>query len=365
MLPFSILLNIIINLLAICLLSLNYYFFYKWYQMEFSLAFSTVAVVSVILTILNFTGWIFVPLLLSKILGENITPEKMRQNSNYEELFVEKYEAKNSQITLVFTHGWSTTSQIWYYFIKAFENKYNLVFWDEPGLGKSKQPDNDDYSLTKYSTDLKHIVSQISPDQKIILIGHSIGGMIIQQLYKEYPSFAKQHIYAVALFNTTYTNPIKTALFGNFIIHLEKFFIKPLLYIQAYTWPIWQINNFFSFLNGSLCMAGYISGFRGNQSKNELNFTTRLMLISRVDTVAKGTLGMLKLNTINILKDIQVPTLIIAGQNDIMTKASASETIANNIPNSTLHIVKNTGHMGILEQSDMYINYLNNFVSTL
>ena len=367
MLPFSIFLNIIANLLAFVLLGFNYYFVYRWCQVDCSslaTVYSTIGLISVFLTLLNFTGWIFVPLILSKTQGQNIAPEKLRQESDLQGLFVEKYPFPGSRITLIFTHGWSTTAQIWYYFGKALGNKYNLVFWDEPGLGKSQQPTNDDYSLTKYATDLKNIIQTISSDQKIILVGHSIGGMIIQQLYKEYPSFSKDHIHGIALFNTTYINPIKTALFGDFLIKLQDVLIKPVLLIQAFSWPIWQLNNLFSFLNGSLHLAGYVSGFRGNQTRNELNFTSRLMLTSRVDTVAKGTLGMLKLDTLETLKNIQVPALVIGGKNDIMTKPEASQVIANNIPNSTLHIIENTGHMGTLENAKVYIDYLDKFIMT-
>lgn len=367
MLPFSIFLNIIANLIAIVLLGFNYYFVYRWCQVDcssLSTIYSSIGLISAFLTLINFTGWIFAPLILSKTKGQNIAPEKLRQDSDSQELFVEKYPFPGSNITLIFTHGWSTTAQIWYYFGKAFGSKYNLVFWDEPGLGKSNQPQNDDYSLTKYATDLKNIISTVPKDQKIILVGHSIGGMIIQQLYKEYPSFSKENIHGIALFNTTYINPIKTALFGDFFIKLQDILIKPAFAIQALTWPIWQLNNFFSFLNGSLHLAGFVSGFRGNQTRNELNFTTRLMLISRVDAVAKGTLGMLKLDTLDSLRSIQVPALIVGGQNDIMTRPEASETIAKNLPNSTLKIIQNTSHMGLLENAKVYVDYLNNFITS-
>jgi pimeloyl-ACP methyl ester carboxylesterase len=367
MLPFSIFLNIIANLVAIALLGFNYYFVYRWCQVDcssLSTIYSSLGLLSIFLTLLNFTGWIFVPLILSKTKGQNIAPEKLRVNSELQELFVQNYPFPGSNKTIIFTHGWNTTAQIWYYFGKAFGNKYSLVFWDEPGLGKSRQPENDDYSLTKYATDLKSIIEKIPQDQKIILVGHSIGGMVIQQLYKEYPSFSKEHIHGIALFNTTYINPIKTALFGDFFIKLQEILVKPALLIQAYTWPIWQLNNLFSFLNGSLHLAGYISGFRGNQSRNELNFTTRLMLTSRVDTVAKGTLGMLKLDTLETLQSIQVPALVVGGQNDIMTKPEASETIAKHIKGSELHIVANAGHMATLEKAKIYIEYLDKFIIT-
>jgi pimeloyl-ACP methyl ester carboxylesterase len=247
MLPFSLFLNILANLITIGLLGINYYFVYQWYQDSFPFELYTTSIISVVFTFVNFTCWIFTPSILSKYKGDTIIPEKLRQNSELQKLFIEKYPTQNSNVTLIFTHGWSTTAQIWYYFDKALEHKYNLVFWDEPGLGKSKQPKDNDYSLSKYAADLKDIISTVPEDQKIVLVGHSIGGMIIQQLHKDYSNFFEDRVDAIALFNTTYINPLTTALFGDTLINLQNILIKPALYIQAYTWPIWQLNNLFSF----------------------------------------------------------------------------------------------------------------------
>jgi TRAP-type C4-dicarboxylate transport system permease small subunit len=132
MLPFSIFLNTIANLIAIGLIGLNYYLVYHWCQGDCTQNsnLTAISIFSILLTILNFTGWIFVPFILSGVTGKNIVRERLRQNTEAKELFVQKYPVITSDITLVFTHGWSTTAQIWYYFRKAFGGKYNLMFWD-------------------------------------------------------------------------------------------------------------------------------------------------------------------------------------------------------------------------------------------
>ena len=361
MLPTSIFFVLLGNLLALALLSLNTFLVYKWYEIGFSLS-SIFFISSVIITMLNFFGWLIVPILLSKSKGQVIRPEKLRTKSVKQDLFVQKYLNKDIKTTLIFTHGWSTTAQIWSYFGLALTGKYNLIFWDEPGLGLSKIPENRDFSLSKYANNLQEIVETVSPTQKIILVGHSIGGMIIQQFYQDFPLLAKERISANALFNTTYINPIKTALFGNILVKLQNILIKPILVIQKYTWPIWQLNNALSFCNGSLHLAAFASGFTGQQTQEELKFTTRLMMTSRVDVVSDGTLEMTKLNTFDTLKDILVPTLVIAGKKDILTLATANKTISELLPNSTLKIIENAGHMGILEQSQTYIQELEKFL---
>ncbi|MBC7472517.1 MAG: hypothetical protein H7196_04660 [candidate division SR1 bacterium] len=85
-------------------------------------------------------------------------------------------------------------------------------------------------------------------------------------------------------------------------------------------------------------------------------------MTSRVDAVAKGTLGMLKLDTIELLKSIKVRALVVGGRSDIMTKVLASETMATNIPNATLIFLENTGHMGMLENTKVHIDYLDKFI---
>jgi len=59
---------------------------------------------------------------------------------------------------------------------------------------------------------------------------------------------------------------------------------------------------------------------------------------------------------VNMIKDIQVPTLIIHGENDICFPVEHGKFLNRNIPNSRLEIVKNMGHMFSLSESDIVVN---------
>jgi pimeloyl-ACP methyl ester carboxylesterase len=49
-------------------------------------------------------------------------------------------------------------------------------------------------------------------------------------------------------------------------------------------------------------------------------------------------------NTLNDLKNIKCPTLVIGGKDDVFTPAWMSKEVAANIPGSTLHLYDNAGH---------------------
>ena len=51
--------------------------------------------------------------------------------------------------TVVLTHGWGANATEWYYLKKHLGDRFRLIAWDLPGLGLSKRPDNNDYSLDK------------------------------------------------------------------------------------------------------------------------------------------------------------------------------------------------------------------------
>ena len=69
------------------------------------------------------------------------------------ELHVEIYGPADGP-TIVLTHGWGANATEWYYLKKHLGDRFRLIVWDLPGLGLSKRPDNNDYSLEKMARDL-------------------------------------------------------------------------------------------------------------------------------------------------------------------------------------------------------------------
>ena len=88
--------------------------------------------------------------------------------------------------TLILTHGWKPDSTAWYYAKKQLTDQFRVIVWDLPGSGKSKKPENRDYSLEKFARDLEAVL-ELAGDQPVISVGHSIGAMILLTFCRLFP----------------------------------------------------------------------------------------------------------------------------------------------------------------------------------
>ena len=82
-------------------------------------------------------------------------------------------------VTLVFIHGSCCDSRYWYKQIPFFERKYSLVTIDLAGHGHSGL-DRKRYTMKAFGKDIKAVVDEIDA-KKVILIGHSMGGVVIAE----------------------------------------------------------------------------------------------------------------------------------------------------------------------------------------
>jgi pimeloyl-ACP methyl ester carboxylesterase len=124
-------------------------------------------------------------------------------------LHVEIYGADN-QPTLLLTHGWSLDHTAWSYVQQRLSDRFRIVVWDLPGLGRSQRPQRSDYSMENMSRCLAAVMDATA-NGPVILVGHSFGGMLLQTYCRMFPEYA-QKVSALVLVHTTYTNPLRTAL---------------------------------------------------------------------------------------------------------------------------------------------------------
>lgn len=99
--------------------------------------------------------------------------------------------------SLVFVHGtpgsWGTFSR--YFEDEALKRDFHLNSIDRPGWGKSGYPgDNFPIYLSSQSALIAPILEDIwhkNNRQKVILVGHSLGGSLVPKLAADYPHFVK------------------------------------------------------------------------------------------------------------------------------------------------------------------------------
>jgi pimeloyl-ACP methyl ester carboxylesterase len=254
---------------------------------------------------------------------------------------------------IVMTHGWGCDSTEWFYAKQNLASRFRLILWDEPGLGLSKKPGNNDFSVEKLAADLEAVL-RFAGDRPAILVGHSIGGMITLTFCKNFHESLGRRVAGLVLAHTSYTNPIRTTKMAGFYTALEKPVVVPLLHLTIGLWPLVWVMNWLSYLNGSAHRSTRKDSFAGTETRGQLDFFARFMPRGRPDVLARGMLGMIRYDASETLPRICVPTLVIVGDQDATTLPEAGRHIARNVSGARLATLSPAKHLGLIEQHDRF-----------
>jgi pimeloyl-ACP methyl ester carboxylesterase len=275
------------------------------------------------------------------------------------ELNVEEF-GRSEGPTVILTHGWGLDSTEWYYAKESLSKDYRLIVWDLPGTGLSSRAANRDYNIERFAHDLHAVVEWCDAD-RIVLVGHSIGGMILQSYARLYPG--SNGISGMALVHTTYKDPVRTTKHGALYTAIEKPVIIPLLYLTIALSPLVWLMNVLSYLNGSTHRSTDKQSFSGSETRGQLEFTARFVLIQSPGILARGMLGMIKFDESSNLHSIRFPTLVVPGELDPVTLPTASQVLADSIPNSLLILIPNGRHQAQMEMHPQFLGALIGFIN--
>jgi len=361
--PIEFLLRWLSGVLAIALLGSGVYILHEWYEGD--LISDAWLIAGSAITLWSFVG--FLPLLLFRRPGKD-EPKRIRSGAvrkiprpDGSEIHVEFYGPADAQ-PIILTHGWGPNSTVWYYAKRQLGDRFRLIVWDLPGLGKSPKPQNKDYSIEKYARDLEAVLA-LAGDQPAILLGHSMGGMVILTFCRLFPQHLRRRVAGVILVDTTYTNPLKTAVLSSLLQALQKPLIEPLLHLTIWLSPLFWLISGLSYLNGSMLLTTELSGFTGRETRGQLNFATILGLMGSPGVLARGVLAMLRFDEKATLPSINIPALVVVGHTDIATVPSASQYMSNHLPYAELQFLKPAGHMGLMERNEQFSEAVTSFTN--
>jgi pimeloyl-ACP methyl ester carboxylesterase len=262
---------------------------------------------------------------------------------------------------MVFTHGWGADSDLWQYARRDLVPAYRVVTWDIRGLGASTQPTDRDYSLDRMAEDLKAVVASV--DGPVVLVGHSIGGMINLTYARRYPADLGTKVLGIAELNSTYTNPVRTTKGASLATALQKPIAEPLLYATIVLSPLVRVMNTLRYFSGVSHVQNARQTFAGTETRQQLDFVSRYEMLSTPSVIARGGLAMFHWDASDALSKISVPVLVIAGNQDTTTLPEASAHMRDRIPGAQLVVAAPAKHMGLIERHGEYNAALSSFAA--
>jgi 3-oxoadipate enol-lactonase len=238
---------------------------------------------------------------------------------------------------LVFLHGIGGAARAWRRQLDAFGDRYRAIAWDMPGYGGSAPLQ--EVSIPALAGALKDFLLEIDAI-KPILIGHSIGGMIVQQLLMHDPIIAEYIVLAQ-------TSPA----FGRPDGDWQKEFL------EARLGPLDRGETMSSLAPR---VVADLVGDDADPAGVEL--ACACMASVPEASYRAAMTSMLGFDLRKSLGQICVPTLVIAGTKDKNAPAPMVKKMASFIPNATYVELEGVGHLVALEQPHEFNAVLDDFL---
>jgi len=243
-------------------------------------------------------------------------------------------------LALVFLHGIGGAARAFRPQLAAFGDRYRAIAWDMPGYGGSAPLAQ--VSIAALAAALRDFLGAVGAARPI-LVGHSIGGMIVQQLLAEAPQAAA----AVVLAQTS-------PAFGKSDGDWQKAFI------DARVGPLDRGETMASLA------PKLVADLVGDCPDPEGLELARDCMASVPEATYRAVMhALLGFDQRAALPRIAVPTLVLSGSRDSNAPAPMMAKMAGFIPGARYVELDGVGHLAGLERPLAFNAALETFLSTL
>lgn len=231
--------------------------------------------------------------------------------------------------SLVFIHGSGGDHKLWSKQWDLSDEEMGIIIPDLPGHGLSEDKGRE--RIAGYAEWLREFLERLTCEHAI-LVGHSMGGAIVQEFSLRYPECLK----ALVLVGTGAKLRVSPAILDLVCRDFEMMVRLSCEYAYSETVPEEMVREGFEVL----C-----------QNTPEILYGD-FLACERFDSRER-------------LRDITLPTLIICGNEDKLTPPLYSQYLFDNIQHATLHIMDGGGHMIMAERPGEFNEVIRKFCRSL
>ena len=283
--------------------------------------------------------------------------ERTIELSDGARLFIEE-AGPDSKRGAVFLHGSALRTDLWHYQMDGIGD-HRLVFYDLRGHGLSHPKGHRRYNIPTLVDDLMAVIED-SGLEEVVLVGHSVGGMIALDLCSTRADLLGSTIKGVVCVNTTHRPAYETVTGGAAIARAERVLRRPLDAIGAYHHRVDYLRKIIK-PTDSLFMAVSFAAFGPHASAKQVDFTYDMLAETPTDVLFDLFKAYRDFEVTELLPDVTVPVLVITGSHDRITVPGASQFLADNLPKAELKMFDRCGHMTMLEKHEEFNTMLATF----
>lgn len=253
------------------------------------------------------------------------------------------YEIYGQGEPLVLIPGFATGLWIWYEQIPVFSKHYKTIVFDNRGVGRSKNPIYP-FSIEMMAEDVVKLLDSLEI-KKAHILGASMGGFIAQEFALNYP----RRISSLTLCCTSFGGKNHIPPSTETLLAMSSF----------------QDPNSEERIRKTLQFA-FANDFQKSNSK-EIEKVVQLRLSNPVfnQTYLSQLQAAMTFDVEAKLSTLNVPTLILTGDEDYIVPTTNSYNLASKIKNSKLKIINGAGHSLFIESANAFNKLVIEFLESI
>lgn len=247
-------------------------------------------------------------------------------------------EGKDNDLTIIFIHGFPLDKSMWYEQRTALRDKYRVITYDIRGFGGSGVG-KDEFSIRLFASDLLQLMNALRLE-KVVLCGLSMGGYIALNAMEMF----SDRIVGLILCDTQCAGDSADA---------KKNRLKTIEMVQ---------NNGLELYADQTLSSLFYSETMDKKSK-EIISARAVIENNSIDVVCNTLLALADRDDMcNTLYHIQIPTLILVGEEDTITPVEKAELIHSKISGSTLYKIGHAGHLSNIDNPEVFNRHISLFL---
>ncbi|WP_428261572.1 alpha/beta fold hydrolase [Haliangium sp.] len=247
--------------------------------------------------------------------------------------------------TVVMCDGIGCDGYVWKHLRRALAPRYRLLHWHYPGHGRSASPQSPEHATIEALADDLLCVMDDAGSERVIACGHSMGVQVVLETYRRAPA----RVRAMVLMCGAPENPLRS------FRGTDRFeALLPTVKRLADRAP-----GLFNRISRKLLPTRLAYEIATLIEPNEAlidrrDFMPYLEGMARVDVQLFMDMlsGAVRHSAVDLLGEIDVPTLIIGGSDDGFTPPALSTRMHAAIPDAEIHIVASGSHTAPIERPD-------------
>ena len=236
---------------------------------------------------------------------------------------------------VVFANSLGTDFRVWLPLIDELTENWSLLLYDMRGHGLS-DAGQAPYTIEDHAGDLIGLIDHLGI-KSAILCGLSVGGLIVQSVYKLRPDLVEK----IILCDTA----AKVGTTDSWNARIATVTEKGIGAIADGILKVWFTQDFHD------KRAAELAGYRNMLTRQSIDgYTGTCVALREADLRADAA-------------NIKVPVLCIVGDQDGSTPPDLVKSTADLIPGARFEIIKNAGHIPCVEQPEALAELLTGFIN--